>query len=46
MGKSQVNKTKEKILIIKNKLCLGNIKILVNINSCSQLTSLDENEWK
>ena len=29
MDKSQMNKTKEKIVIIKNKLCIGNKKILV-----------------
>ena len=27
--KSQMNKTKEKIVIIKNELCIGNIKFLV-----------------
>ena len=29
MEKSQMNKTKEKIIIIKNKLCIGNINCLV-----------------
>ena len=29
MKKSRMNKTKEKIEIIKNKLCIGNIKFLV-----------------
>ena len=28
-GKSQMNKTKEKIVVIKNKLCIGNIKFYV-----------------
>ena len=29
MEKSETNKTKEEIIIIKNKLCIGNIKFLV-----------------
>ena len=29
MEKSQMNKAKETIVIIKNKLCIGNIKFLV-----------------
>ena len=49
MEKSQMNKTKEKIVIIKNKLCIVNIKFqsLQTVflwNSFPQ-TSEDENEW-
>ena len=44
--KKQVFKSKEEIVIIKNKLYIGNIKCLVKKCSyCSQVTSLDENEW-
>ena len=45
MVKSQMNKTKEKIVINKNKLCIGNKKIGKKCSYCSQLTSLDVNEW-
>ena len=41
-----MNKTKEKTLIIKNKLCIDNIIFFgKKCSYCSQITSLDENEW-